>query len=99
MTTKLKGRSSDTEASMDRSFGEQDDVFGEHDGALVGPGQQLPATLEARALVRARSVKMAWPPAWRQRIPERFIRWVASVLHAASTIPEPMGRFCACACA
>jgi len=46
------GRSSDTEASMHRSFGEQDDVFGDHDGALVGPGQQLPATLEARALVK-----------------------------------------------
>ena len=28
---------------------------------------------------RARNVKMAWPPVWRQRIPERFIRSVASV--------------------
>ena len=37
---------------MHRSFGEQDDVFGDHDDALVGPGQQLPATLEARALVK-----------------------------------------------
>jgi len=80
---------------MHRSFGEQDDVFGDHDGALVGPGQQLPATLEACALVEARSVKMAWPPVWRQRIPERFIRSVASVLQAASTTPEPTGRFCA----
>ena len=36
---------------MHCSFGEQDDVFGDLDGALVGPGQQLPAALEARALV------------------------------------------------
>ena len=36
---------------MDRSFGEQHDVFGDLDGPLVGVGQQLPATREALALV------------------------------------------------
>src|ERR671915_95230 len=30
------------------------------------------------------------PP--RQLIPERFKRWVANVLQAASTTPEPMGQ-------
>ena len=80
---------------MHRSFGEQNDVFGDHDGALVGAGQQLPATLEARALVEGAQRQDGLPPVWRQRIPERFIRSVASVLQAASTTPEPMGRCCA----
>ncbi|MGI8427461.1 MAG: MASE1 domain-containing protein, partial [Actinomycetota bacterium] len=40
------GCSSNTEASMHRSFGEQYDVFGDHDGPLVGAGQQLPGTFE-----------------------------------------------------
>ncbi|MGI8427409.1 MAG: hypothetical protein ACR2M4_12655, partial [Actinomycetota bacterium] len=42
----LEGCSSNTEASMHRSFGEQYDVFGDHDGPLVGAGQQLPGTFE-----------------------------------------------------
>ncbi|MGI8425488.1 MAG: hypothetical protein ACR2M4_02600, partial [Actinomycetota bacterium] len=42
-----EGCSSNTEASMHRSFGEQYDVFGDHDGPLVGAGQQLPGTFEA----------------------------------------------------
>ena len=79
---------------MHRSFGEQDDVFWDHDGALVGPGQQLPATLEARALEGAQR-QDGLAPGMAPRIPERFIRSVASVLQAASTTPEPMGRFCA----
>ena len=35
------------------------------------------------------------PPGVTPAHPERFSRWVTSVLHAASTTPEPMGRFCA----
>ena len=34
---------------------------------------------------KARNVKMACPPSWRQRIPEHFKRWETNVLHAAST--------------
>ena len=82
---------------MHRSFREQHDVFWDLDGALVGAGQQLPGALKALALVECAQGQDGLPPAWRQRIPERFIRWVASVLHAASTTPEPMGKFCACA--
>ena len=84
---------------MHRSFREQHDVLGDLDDALVGAGQQLPGTREALALVEGAQRQDGLPPARRQRIPERFIRWVASVLHAASTTPEPMARFCACACA
>ncbi|MGH8569362.1 MAG: hypothetical protein ACREXU_15480, partial [Gammaproteobacteria bacterium] len=35
---KPDGCSSDTDASMHRSFGEQHDVFGDLDGPLVGGG-------------------------------------------------------------
>jgi hypothetical protein len=36
---------------MHRSFGEEDHIFGDLDGPFVGAGQQLPGTLEARALM------------------------------------------------
>jgi len=70
---------------MHRSFREQHDVLGDLDGALVGAGHLLQARSKRSLWWSARSVKIACPPGWRQRIPERFIRWVASVLHAAST--------------
>ena len=36
---------------MHRSFGEEHDIFGDLDGPFVGAGQQLPGTLETRALM------------------------------------------------
>jgi hypothetical protein len=84
---------------MDHLFREQHDVLGDLDGALVGAGQQLPGTHETLALVEGAQRQDGLPPGLAPTHSERFIRWVASVLHAASTTPEPMGRFCACACA
>ena len=79
------GRSSDTEASM-TAFGEQDDVFWVHDGGC-GPEQQLPATLEARALVKARSVESR--PPGRAPTHPRAIRSVAS---ACRRLPRTLNR-------
>ena len=41
-------------------------------------------------LMRARKVGTACSPGIRQRMPDLFMRYVTSVLLAASTTPEPM---------
>src|SRR5215207_11607252 len=41
---------------------------------------------------QARGVNTAWAPAELQRMPLSLNRWVTTVLHAASTTPEPIGK-------
>jgi len=54
---------------------------------------------DGRLEICERKVRMARPPAGRQRMPEHFLRCATRVLHAASTMPEPMGSLRALACA
>jgi len=39
-----------------------------------------------------RKSRMTCPPDIVQDMPERFSRWVKTILQAASVMPEPMGR-------
>ena len=90
--------SSDTETSMHRRQGTARRSLGSR--RCVGRCWTTTSRHARSARFGGGRAASRWPaPAWRQRIPERFIRSVASVLHAASTTPEPMARFCACACA
>ena len=59
-------------------------------GVSVAPMMAFHARSKRADLIRARKVSTACPPAIRQRMPERFMRWVTRVLLAASTTPEPM---------
>ena len=59
-------------------------------GVSVAPMMAFHARSKRADLIRARKVSTACPLAIRQRMPERFMRWVTRVLLAASTTPEPM---------
>jgi len=60
---------------------------------LVGLGHERPTAIEAVALREGAEGEDRLAAVGRQCIPERFMRWVASVLHAASVTPEPIGSF------
>ena len=53
-------------------------------GVSVAPMMAFHARSKRADLIRARKVSTACPPAIRQRMPERFMRWVTRVLLAAS---------------
>ena len=59
-------------------------------GVSVAPMTAFHARPKRADLIRARKVGTACPPAIRQRMPERFMRWVTRALLAASATPEPV---------
>lgn len=60
-------------------------------GFLYPPAKVSQALSNHPLLAKARKVNMACPPSNPHAIPERFSRYATSVLHAASTTPEPIG--------
>ena len=60
-------------------------------GVSVAPMMAFHARSKRADLIRARKVSTACPLAIRQRMPERFMRWVTRVLLAASTTPRADG--------